>query len=271
MEHSYNPRERQLRDQGPLHAIKVMACGGMIGTAILFPLANAEGLWLRTVTLAIFILSTLGFHALHIKPFIRYGPFTAAAALIILIVAVLSAGPSRKELIPWLPVFIASLSLITVAIYEVSQFHGLRPLSFAVEDEFSGVSIDTWSERSYRTLSTQPGPQPLFESNRLDRLYFVHNGPASRSSHRTGTAATDITLSGVAGQCQPHWDPQTLSHFRGDTLLPEEEDMQEPHARIASPGQENSPKPDLDMAMDMNSDDGTSTQKEYSKARKCGL
>ncbi|KAL2128715.1 hypothetical protein VTI74DRAFT_8805 [Chaetomium olivicolor] len=251
MDSSQISRERRAREEGPRHAIKVVACGGMIGTAILFPLANAEGLWLRAVTLSIFILSMLGFHALHVEPFLRYGPFTAAAALVFLLVAVLSAGSSRKELIPWLPLFIASLSLITVALYEVSRLYGRRPLSFTVEDEFSGVSIDTWSERSHRTLSTQSGSQPLLESNRLDWLYFVHNGPPSRSSHRTGTNSTDITLSGVVGQCQPHWDAQTLSHFSGHAR-PEEEAMEEPHARIASPGQENP----SELGLDMPSDDG---------------
>jgi hypothetical protein len=46
-----SPHRRQQRPQGHglRHVIKIMACGGMIGTAILFPLADAEGLWLRAV------------------------------------------------------------------------------------------------------------------------------------------------------------------------------------------------------------------------------
>jgi hypothetical protein len=42
-------RQQQPPGHGLRHVIKIMACGGMIGTAILFPLADAEGLWLRAV------------------------------------------------------------------------------------------------------------------------------------------------------------------------------------------------------------------------------
>jgi hypothetical protein len=49
MDHPHFRRRRQPRGQELRHAIKVIACGGMIGTAILFPLANAEGLSFRAV------------------------------------------------------------------------------------------------------------------------------------------------------------------------------------------------------------------------------
>lgn len=44
-----NQRQRQPRGQELRHAFKVVTCGGMNGTAILFPLANAEGLSFRAV------------------------------------------------------------------------------------------------------------------------------------------------------------------------------------------------------------------------------
>jgi hypothetical protein len=40
---------RQPQRQGLRHAVKIVACGAMSGTAILYPLANVEGLWLRAV------------------------------------------------------------------------------------------------------------------------------------------------------------------------------------------------------------------------------
>lgn len=38
-----------LRGQELRHVIQIMACGGMIGSAILFPLANLEGLQFRAL------------------------------------------------------------------------------------------------------------------------------------------------------------------------------------------------------------------------------
>jgi hypothetical protein len=182
----------------------------------------------------------------------RFGPFTAAAALVLLFLAVLAAGSSRKELTPWLPLFIASLSLITVAIYEISRHIGPCPLSVSAHDEFSGVSIGAGSERSLRTLSTQQGPPPLLESNRMDPLYFARHGPSSRSSHRTGTDGTEISLSGVVGERRPEWDAPTQSYFF-NTTFPEQDPAGEPHVRSSSPEGGHSP----DLNFDLDSEDGT--------------
>ncbi|KAK4129526.1 hypothetical protein N657DRAFT_80941 [Parathielavia appendiculata] len=245
-------RQQQHRDQELRHVFKVMACGCMIGTGILFPLANVEGFQFRALTLSIFIISALGFHALYLQPFIRFGPFTAAAALFFLLVAVVGAGSSRTDLIPWLPLFIASLSLITVAIYEISQHVGPAPLSFTAGEPLSGISIDTLSERSSRTMSTQRGVQTSLESNRNDSLLFAHHGPPSRTSHRTATDITDITLSIVEGYCRPEWDPQTRSYFLGNAL-PEREPLGKSCQRSPSPGRQEN----RDLDMDLDSDPGS--------------
>ncbi|KAK3310155.1 uncharacterized protein B0T15DRAFT_488845 [Chaetomium strumarium] len=191
-------RQRQRRGGELRHAIKITACGGMIGTAVLFPLANVQGLWFRAVTLSIFTLSALAFHALHIEPFIRFGPYTAAAALVFLLVAVLSAGSSRKDLIPWLPLFIASVSLITVATHEASQHIGHRPVAFD-EEALSRASMDS-----------------------------------------------------IQGQCQPHWDALTQSHFPAH-IPPEDNSQAEPHVRRASPAEERHRNPESDLDSDQES------------------
>lgn len=183
----------------------------------------------------------------------RFGPFTAAAALVLLFLAVLAAGPSRAELTPWLPLFIAALSLITVAIYEFLRRHtNPCPLSVSADEECSGVPIDAGSERSLRTLSTQQSPSQPLESNRMNPLYFDRHGPSSRSSHRTGTDGTEISLSGVVGQRRSDWDPHTQSYFC-NTPFPEQDPAGEPHVRNASPEGERSP----DVNFDLDSDHGT--------------
>ncbi|KXX82842.1 hypothetical protein MMYC01_200552 [Madurella mycetomatis] len=235
-------------DHGLRHALRVMSCGGMIGTAILFPLAKAEGLLFGFVTLAIFIITTLAFHGLHIQPFVRFGPFTAAAALLLLLTAVLSAGPSRKELIPWLPIFIACLSLITVAIHKISQHMGPRRLSVNAEDDFSGVSIDTLSGRSIRSAPSQRAPPPVLESSLLNSLYFTMPGPPSRTSHRTGTTGTELSLSSVAGQIQPDWDPRIQAYFAGE--IRQEQPLEHSNA---------DPSADADSDSDSDSDSESET------------
>ncbi|KAH6650844.1 hypothetical protein F5144DRAFT_638126 [Chaetomium tenue] len=221
---------------------KVIACGIMIGSALFFPLANTE-----EPTLTGFLLSAPSFHALHIEPFIRFGRFTAAVAFTLLLVAVLVAGPSRTELIPWLPLFSVALSLITVVIHDIFQYDG------DVEDEFSGVSIDAQSNRSLRTVSTQPRAWPPLESNRLDSVYFARHGPSSTASARTGTDVTDITLTDVVGQWRPQWDDRTRIYFPEAVRPDQERPMEEPHAKPASP--EGHGNPDVDS--DLDSDRGT--------------
>ncbi|KAK4251967.1 hypothetical protein C7999DRAFT_27655 [Corynascus novoguineensis] len=211
------PRSQELR-----RIIKIIAYGGMIGTAILYPLANAGGLLFRSLTLSIFILSGLGFHALHPEPFIRFGPFTAAAALALLLVAVLANPAGRTNLIPWLPLFIALVSLITIVINDISRRDRVRTPSFRVEDEFSWPSTDAWSNHSLRTMSTPQQPPSVFESNRHDHLLFAGDGPPSLASQRTGTTVSDITLSSVPPQIRSGWDARTRVFFP-EAALPEEQ------------------------------------------------
>jgi hypothetical protein len=132
--------------------------------------------------------------------------------------------------------------------------------------ELSEVSIDTWSERSSRTMSTQHGPHPLLESNRRNSLFFALAGPPSRTSpsrtsNRTGTDATDITLRSVVGHCRSEWDPQTLSHFPDaqipsrclDNAQPERETPGEEIQRRPSPAGGSNPEPDMDVDSDRGS------------------
>ncbi|KAH6853678.1 hypothetical protein B0I37DRAFT_349099 [Chaetomium sp. MPI-CAGE-AT-0009] len=224
--HTYTrqkPRSEAFRD-----AAKIAACGIMVGSALVFPLANTEASWFRAV----------------------FGRFTAPVALTLLLVAVLAIGPSRTDLIPWLPLFAVVLSLITVVIHDISQHVG------DAECEFSGVSIDTESNRSLRTISTQPrAPVPL-ESNRHNSLYFDRHGPPSTTSLQTWTDGTEITLTGVVGQRREHWDDQTQSYFPG-TFLPDQEHTEELHARLAIPEGSENPDVDSNLDSDLDSNHGT--------------
>jgi hypothetical protein len=170
-------------------------------------------------------------------------------ALVCLLVTVHTAGSSRKDLIPWLPPFIASVSLITVVIYNVSLHFEAQRFSFIPENTFSGVSIDAWSERSARTMSTQQRPQTMLESTRLDSLFFGRYGPPSRASQRTGTGVTDISLSSIEEQCRPQWDALTRGYFP-DHVMPDQDATGEPHIRTTSPGLMSNQDPSSDSEAD---------------------
>ncbi|KAK0617955.1 hypothetical protein B0T17DRAFT_475001, partial [Bombardia bombarda] len=195
---------------------KIMSCGSMIGTAILFPLANTGGIWFRAVTISIFIPMALIFHALQYERFVRFGPYTAPVALFLLLLAVLPADSSREELVPWLPLFIVSLSLTTVAIDKASQHLGSPRSLVAFKrdvDELSGVSIDSWSDCSAEALSDLYEHRPPSESYRFNPIFFGRHGPSSQCSQWTGSSASVICLSDVMGQRQADWDPLTQTFF----------------------------------------------------------
>jgi hypothetical protein len=179
----------------------------------------------------------------------RFGPYTAAVALVCLLVTVHTSGSSRKDLIPWLPPFIASVSLITVVIYNISLHFGAQRFSFTPENTFSGVSTDTWRERSARTMSTQQRLQTMLESSQPDSLLFGRYGPPSRTSQRTGTNITDISLSSIEGQCRPQWDALTRGYFP-DHVMPDQDATGEPNIRTPSPGLMSIQNPSSDSEAD---------------------
>lgn len=142
----------------------------------------------------------------------RFGPYTVPIALLLLLLAVLPAGPSRKDLIPWLPLFIVFCSLGTVAIDKASNNLRLRRGGEFVPDELSGVSFDSWSDHTFPTASDRRGRRPPSQSNRLHPIYFGRYGPSSQYSHPS-RSESDITLGGVVGQIRQTWDTQTRGYF----------------------------------------------------------
>ncbi|VBB72404.1 Putative protein of unknown function [Podospora comata] len=200
------------RDQDVHSKAKILSCGGMIGTSILFPLANGEGNSFRTITLILFIITAIAFHAIYTEPFIRSGPSTAPVALVLLLLVVIAAGPTRKDLVPWLPLFVTAWSLVTLMINKHMATASTH-LSISADYPFTGVTIGAATERSFRSMSSQDRRQPQFESNRQNPLYFGRHGPPSRYSQRTSTMSSDISLSSMPAQRQEHWDPHTQAFF----------------------------------------------------------
>jgi len=232
---------RRLESRGGqlCQVIKVFASGCMVETAILFPLANVEALWFRCAVLSIFIITALAFHALHLEPFVRFGPFTAPLALFILLLAVLPPASPRTELIPWLPLFIASFSLFTVAIDEVHKRLNNRPAP-SVEDGLSDIPIGSWSYRSSQmeTLSDQQSFRTVDDLHTIDTLLRgLHSPRIHYPPHQT--ADSDISLSDGSGRVPSDWDSTTRSFFPARNIGPSRLSPEQPQA--GSYGQENNP------------------------------
>ena len=143
----------------------------------------------------------------------RCGRFTAPVALLVLLLVVLFAGPTKKELIPWIPLFFTSSSLITVALHEFSRHFRIRWRPQFLEDGTLNVIADTWSDPSYRArlICDNVGCRPPSESLRHDPIFFERHGPSSDCTRRTGDS--DIALTDVEGRCRSDWDPRALSFF----------------------------------------------------------
>lgn len=187
---------------------KILSAGGMIGTAILFPIAQADGLP-RALILAIFTLSLITFLALRLEPFIRLGQITAAVALFILLIVVLPGDPSNKrDLIPWLPLYVVFVCLVTAYIhdfpYRITRYP--YPLATPVYGG-SEFSLPPTPHRSRRSSSEWSEPRPPSDSYRNDPGSFQNMGPGSEYSRsvQSGSGATEYTLRNLDGARR---DPQ---------------------------------------------------------------
>jgi len=124
------------------------------------------------------------------------------------LLAVLSPGAPRKDIVPWLPLFIASTSLSTVAIHEFSQRYRIQKRLPSPEDGRS----DTWSRPSTRRGASSDGRSSRRLSEINNRLCYGQYGPSSHYSGQSGDS--ELTLSGLPGQPRPHWDATTQSFFQ---------------------------------------------------------
>ena len=123
------------------------------------------------------------------------GCYVLSAALLLLLLAVVSVGPSRGDLVPWLPVFLVWTSMTTLAVDGVAAHYqtGLRPLAWMI----SSTHANTGATSSTRSLKTRPR-SPLSESNRRDPLLFGYmDGPPSHYSGGTSSGGSPITLEHV--------------------------------------------------------------------------
>ncbi len=188
--------------------------------------------------------------------------------LVILCAVVIGSNPTRNELVPYLPVVLATLIILTVVGDDVLQKRRLSqratsPEDGRPEDEPPAASDSRWSGGSDRTFSPQPGSDSPIEHEWNGHLLLdrYESQPLSRLPNRPGTDSSDISLPGAAGQYREGWHPLTQGFFQ-DLPLPGQVAREEsqaaggPQARgNASP--DGGAKPQEDSCSEACSDRGT--------------
>lgn len=126
---------------------------------------------------------------------VRFGPYTSLVALFVLLLVVLPGGPSNKrDIIPWLPLYVVFACLLTAAIHEI-PFRITRSQSSVIAQAYDS-SYFASPRTPDRTPSEWSDPRAPSQSYRNDPNSFQHMGPRSSRSVQTGSGATEYTLSG---------------------------------------------------------------------------
>jgi len=135
------------------------------------------------------------------------------ACLLILLLFVLPAGSPRKELVPWLPLFIATSSLLPVLLHGLSRRYKVQARTRTGDVERGpNYSIATLTERSTLPRAShddQPGRPPSQPHGSV--LFGCLGRPPSDYSRQTGDS--DVGLSDVSARTQSDWDSQTRGFF----------------------------------------------------------
>lgn len=129
-------------------------------------------------------------------------------------------GSQRKELLPWLPLFVAAVNVVTLAVGKLNERTKARQRPSTPEDGPGDMPFATWSSRSSPEPSSTAGVSTRrpFDSAPHGPMVYGQFGPPSQCSHRTGDS--EMSLSDGPGCCRAAWDPATLSFFPGHESLP---------------------------------------------------
>ena len=162
-----------------------------------------------------------------------YGRYILPFALLALLLAIVSAGSSRKDLIPWVPVFVVFTSISTIVVHEVvRRLHSQWAFRLATDAD-SGVADESGSEHTFRTRVERQAWPPS-QSNRMDpRLFRYFTGPSSFYSGDNESRSSHLTLADVSAQPQSYWTPQIWRFFADEATTPYAPGPSTP--RMASP------------------------------------
>jgi hypothetical protein len=140
----------------------------------------------------------------------RTGRFTIPTLVLLMLLIVLSAGPSRETLLPWLLFILTVMSFITVGVDEALPY--LRRTN---DDDNRSMRLG--SERS-TTVSTRPLPSNPRSQDPND-LRFITGPPSQVASRCSGSeGSSGINLHDVRGSVRPYWDESIRRFWRSQDV-----------------------------------------------------
>jgi hypothetical protein len=114
-----------------------------------------------------------------------------------LLLAVVSAGPSRADVAAWLPFSIVTLSLSTVAIHNIRQRHHPGNVNPNGHADDTSPRLYMAHQSIYRFL-TEPGPMYIRQPS---------------TPQATLTERSTLTLSSTPARARPSWGHRVLEFF----------------------------------------------------------
>ncbi|KAK3398057.1 hypothetical protein B0T20DRAFT_239694 [Sordaria brevicollis] len=199
-----------------LQAAKIVSCGMMVSSAVLFPVASNGNFSFLGLTLGLFVVSAAVYLTINLRSLVKVGPCTVPVALFVLLQAVVSDRSTSSSLIPWLPLGFAFTSITTVAIYTKICKRFKDHISVPPDEKPPHTSLDLRSEISVRSGPDPFDGNPPSESYRQEPEFFQRHGPPSHCTYSSHGGNSGISLSGISGRCQDHWEPLAQSYFVSD-------------------------------------------------------
>lgn len=175
----------------------ILSCGSMIGSAVFFPLDAIGNHGFCDILIAIFVVSATVWHILELEALIEYWVYTIPPGLVILLLAVVFAGPSRADVAAWLPFSIVTLSLTTVAIRDIRRRH--RPGNVTPDGHADDTSPRLYmAHQSIIRFLKEPGPVYIRQPS---------------TPQATLTERSTLTLSSTPARARPSWGHRVLGFF----------------------------------------------------------
>ncbi|KAI1082966.1 hypothetical protein F5B20DRAFT_490983 [Whalleya microplaca] len=202
---------------------RILSGGGMIGSAILFPVIRHDSFFYQYLTMYIFGISTLIYNALNWRAVMRYY-FLALVTVLVPVIIVVPYGDASTFSFPLerMPLLVMLWSL---AIDEYARLAG-RPLgseevpmapSLAGTPAYNASDGLRWRRMSVRSLSEWGDRSfPLLPDQR-DALLMHMQGAEREFSHPSSQEPSDISLSSALAEAVPSsYDSMTRSFWHDE-------------------------------------------------------
>ncbi|KAF3769096.1 hypothetical protein M406DRAFT_327502 [Cryphonectria parasitica EP155] len=168
----------------------VVSCSVMIGCAVFDPISATEGHRYCDVA----------------------GCYTGPPGLVLLLVIIIPAGPFRTDLVAWLPLYLATLSLVTASVAHIMDW---PPAATDRSADRIDLENQDDTEPDVEGRGGPPSPAVVRWMSELPSRYVFgldhdHSRLVSYSDRRSGTT---MSLSSTPGHARPSWGWRVLGFW----------------------------------------------------------